>query len=168
MPLRKTLSLVGPMACAISLAAGYAFMMQWGGIVASLLALPAWLFAHRRPAVLPPSISLIFSVGIAVIGLLVGAAPSMMILGAALALASWDLILLDHSLTGSSSSSAATVALFEKRHFQYLVLALGPGLLVAVTGRLLQFQVPFGIMVFLAIVALFGLDRVFRVLIDEK
>lgn len=168
MSLRKSFSLVAPIACMACLAVGYTMTGEWVGLVVSLVAWPVWLVAWRRPSDMPPSIPFVFSVGIAAGGLLAGAAPLMMILGAVLALASWDLVQLDHSLTGSSSSSAATMALFEKRHFQYLALALVSGLLMAVTGRLIHFRVPFGIVVILAIITLFGLDRIVRTLIGER
>jgi hypothetical protein len=168
MSLRKILSLVGPMAWAACLAMGYAMVEQWIALVVIELVLPAWLLARIRPATMSPSIPLVVSVGIAAAGLFAGAAPVLMIFGATLALASWDLVLLDHSLAGCSNSSAATLSLFEHRHLQSLTLALGLGLLVAVIGRTLHLQIPFGGMICLALLALFSLDRILRALIDSR
>lgn len=168
MSLLKSLSLVGPAACSACLALGYALIEQWSGLVVVSLSFVSWLLARQKPDTMSPSAPLVFSVAMAAGGLLVGAAPLLMILAAALALASWDVVLLHHTLADSSSSSTATISLFQRRHFQYLALALGPSLLLAFAGRSLHFQVPFGIMVFLAIVVLFGLDRILRTLIDVR
>lgn len=162
MSLRTAFSLVVPIACTTCLAVGYIMIGQWSGFMLALLALLAWLVARHKPETMPPSFALVFSTGIAAGGVLAGAAPLTMILGTVLALASWDLVLLYHSLSGSSSSSAGTLTLFEKAHLRYLALALGSSLLVVVTGRLLHFQIPFAVMVLLAIIAVFSLDRILR------
>jgi hypothetical protein len=88
-----------------------------------------------------------------------------MILSATFALASWDQVLLDHTLT-DRSSSAKTIALLENRHNQGLALALGLGLLIDVAGRMIHLQIPLGVMIILVILVLFSLDRIWRALID--
>jgi hypothetical protein len=114
----------------------------------------------------PPSVALAASVSIGAAGLLTGAPSFLMILGVALALASWDLVLWDQILTDNSISSTQTMALLEARHYQSLALALVPGLLIALAGPLIHVQLPFMGLVLLVILALFSLDRVWRTLKD--
>jgi hypothetical protein len=166
MPLRRILSFVCPVTCVACLAVGYASNRQGIALVIALLILPVWLLARKRPSSMPPSVALVISVSIATVGLFAGVSSFLMILSATLALASWDLVLLDQTLTGSSVSSAKAITLFENRRYQSLALALGPGLLIAVTGQMIHLQIPFIGLVLLVILALFSLDRVWRALRD--
>ena len=154
MPLQKILSLVSPMACAACLAVGYAMAGQWVALVAVLIAFLAWLAARQRRSTWLSLAALVISISLAAAGLFAGVSPTLMILSATLALASWDLVLLDHTLAGNSS--AQMVTLLEKKHYPSLVLALGLGLLAAVTGRMIRVQIPLGGMILLAILVLFG------------
>ena len=164
MPLRRILSLVCPMICAACLAAGYAANGGWIAIAASASTGLMWLLAYKRPASLPPSGALVISVVWGAVGLLADATPILMILSTTLALVGWDLMLLDHTLTGCANSSAQTISLFENRHYQSLALALGPGLLIVIAGRMIHIEIPLGGLIVLTILALFGLDRIWRAL----
>ena len=164
MPLRRILSLVCSMICAACLAAGYAANGGWIAVAASASTGLMWLLAYKRPASLPPSAALVVSVTWGAVGLLANATPILMILSTTLALAGWNLMLLDHTLTGCTNASAETISLFENRHYQSLALALGPGLLIVIAGRMIQFEIPFGGLIILAILALFSLDRIWRTL----
>jgi hypothetical protein len=164
MPLRRILSLACPMICAACLVAGYAANGGWIAVAAGVSTGLIWLLSYKRPASLPPSVALVISVVWGAVGLLVDAAPFLMILGTTLALASWDLMLLDHTLTSCANSSAQTIRLFENRHYQSLALALGPGLLIVIAGRMIQFEIPLGGMIVLVILAMFSLDRIWRTL----
>ena len=163
---RKILSLVCPIAYAVCLAVAYAQAGQWTSLAIVLLTFPAWLLARKQPSIELSSTVLLISVGLAAAGLFAGASPFLMMLSATFALASWDLVLLDHTLTDNANSSAKTIALFENRHYQNLALALGLSLLIAVAGQLIRLQIPLGGMILLVILALFGLDRVWRALAD--
>lgn len=164
MPLRKLLSLVFPTACVSCLAVGYAMAGQLAALAVVSIAFLAWLRARQHLSNWLFSAALMVTVSLAAAGLLVGAPPLLMILGATLALASWDLVRFDH--TPASDSSATAITGLEKKHFESLALALGPSLLVAATGRMFRFQIPFGVMILLAIFAFFCLDRVWRMLTD--
>ena len=164
MPLRRILSFVCPVSCAACLAIGFALNGQGITLVIALLSLPIWLLARKRPATVPPSVALIVSVGVAAAGLFARASSVLMILSATLALASWDLVLLDHALADNPISSTQTIALFQNRHYQSLALALGLGLMIALIGPMIHFQTPFVIMILLVILTLFSLDRVWRIL----
>jgi len=164
MSVRRSLIFLCPVISAACLATGYAMTGQGVAVVIALLTLPLWLLARQRPATVPPSVALAASVSIGATGLLTGAPSFLMILGATLALASWDLVLWDQTLTDNSISSAQTLALFETKHYQSLALALAPGLLIAIAGPLIHVQLPFMGLVLLVILALFSLDRVWRTL----
>ena len=164
MPLRRILSLVCPILCVACLAAGYATNGDWIAVAAGASTGLIWLLVYKRPASWPPSVALVISVIWGAAGLLVDATPFPMILGTTFALAGWDLMWLDHTLTGSANSSAQTISLFEHRHYQSLALALGPGLLIVIAGRMIQFEIPLGGMIILAILAMFSLDRIWRTL----
>jgi hypothetical protein len=163
MPLRKILRLVFPIVCLASLGLGYATTRSWIALVVLIITMLAWLFAIKWPDGFLSFSALVLSVGLAAAGLLTGATPLLMMLGAALALASWDLVLWNR--ISANHSPTPSLTLFESRHYQSLALALGLGLLAAVGGRLLRFQIPFGWMVILVILALFSLERIWRTLI---
>ncbi len=164
MPLRRILSLACPMICAACLAAGYAANGGWIAVVAGASTGLMWLLVYKRPASWPPSVALVVAVIWGAVGLLVDATPVLMIINTTLALAGWDLMLLDHTLTSCTNSSAETISLFERRHYQGLALALGLGLLIVIAGRMIQFEIPLGGLIILAILAMFSLDRIWRTL----
>jgi len=155
MALRRLLKLACPTACAVCLAAGYSLARQWLGLGLVVLVWLAWLFAANEP----PSIKLIASVGLAAAGLSAGASPLWMLPGAALALASWDLAHWEKSLGGGLPAEAERR--LERKHYACLALAVGPALLAAVAGQFIRFQIPFGVLVAVALLALLGLDRIY-------
>ncbi len=163
MPFRKILRLVFSILCVTSLGLGYATTRTWIAIFVVVLTLLAWLSAIQWPVGLLAYLALVVSVGLAAAGVLTGATPLWMLLGAALALASWDMVLWNR--TSADNSLTLSLTLFESKHYQSLALALGPGLLAVVAGRLLHFQIPFGWMVVVVILALFSLERIWRTLI---
>jgi hypothetical protein len=163
MPVRKIIRLACPMISVICLGAGFATTKAWIAALVMVFSLLAWLFTIKWPFGFPPSWALVFSVSLAVTGLLTGAIHLLMLLGAALALAGWDVVLWDRSLTNHSPSTSLT--LIERKHYQSLALAIGLGLLAIVAGRLVRFQIPFGWMVVLAILTLFSLERIRHTLV---
>ena len=84
--------------------------------------------------------------------------PLLMICGSGFALAAWDLIFLDDTL-GTNSFGEQTRQ-YENKHLQALALALGCGLIVAFVGRLLNFQIPFIVMMLFVALVIFGLERI--------
>jgi hypothetical protein len=127
-----------------------------------VFALLAWLFAIKWPFGFLSSLALVFSVSLAAAGLLTGATPLLMMLGAALALAGWDVVLWNRDLASNSTSTPLT--LIESKHYQSLAVALGLGLLAAIAGRMFRIQIPFGGMFLLVILAFIGLERVWHTL----
>jgi hypothetical protein len=164
MLLQKTIRLACPFMCTLCLAAGYA-MYGWGLVALTGASIGlAWWLASYRPATPLPLAALVISMAWSAAGLLAGAPAPLMILSATLALASWDLVLFDHSLSANPISSAATRALFQNRHYRSLAWALGLGLLIVFVGRTIQVQVPLIIIVLLVLLALFSIDRLWRAL----
>jgi hypothetical protein len=154
MALRKLLKLACPIACAVCLAAGYASAGQWVGLALAALVWGAWHFGAQWP----PTLMLIASVTLAAAGLVVGASALWMLPGAALALASWDLAHWDSFL--ADDLPAEVESRLERKHYTCLALALVPALLAAAAGQFIRFQIPFGVLVAVALLALLGLDRI--------
>ena len=163
MPVRKTLRLVCPIISVTCLGVGYATTGLWIAGFVLVFTLMVWLFAIKWSFGFLSSSALVFSVSLAAAGLLTGAMPLLMMLGAALALAGWDVLLWNRSLISNSFSTSLT--LIESKHYQSLAAALGLGLLAVVVGRLFRLQIPFGWMVILVILALFSLERIWHTLI---
>jgi hypothetical protein len=142
----------------LSLAAGYVIAGLWIGAVIAIITGLAWLPSRKYPRSLLPHTCLFASVCLAVVGRLTGSPPLLMICGSGAALAVWDLLFLDDAL--KSSSYGGQTRRHENNHLQSLALALGCGLMVAFVGRLINFQIPFIILMLFVILAVFGLDRV--------
>jgi hypothetical protein len=160
MAFRKTLLLLCLVASAACLAVAYCLVGRRGGACAVILPGVVCLFRSRIPGRwLPPAfLSSMFCA--AAVGLIAGASPHLMLPGAALALAAWDLMILDRLMTGSGSVHAARR--LEMKHARSLFLALGLGLLSAEGGSLLSLRLPFLVMLLLVICVVYSLSRVFR------
>ena len=140
----------------LCLAAGYGIAGYWVGAAIAVLMAPAWWLAQKYASL--PTVCLSISVGLAVVGTLIGCSPTLMIFGSAAALAAWDFIFLD-SAVGNHSSGEPT-RLYEKRHLQSLLMALGFALLAIVLGRFVNIQLPFIVLLLSLAFILFALDRV--------
>ncbi len=164
MLVQRTIRLACPLMCTLCLAAGYA-MYGWGLVALTGASIGlTWWVAIYRPATPLPLAAFVISMVWSAAGLLANAPTLLMILSATFALASWDLVLFEHSLSDNPISSAATRALFQNRHYRSLALALGLGLLIVFVGRTIQVQVPLIIIVLLVFLALFSIDRLWRAL----
>jgi len=158
MVLRKILFITSLVLSTLCLAVGYGIAGRGSGAVIAIITGLAWLLSLKYPGSLLPHICLFVSVGLAVAGRLIGSPALWMICGSTVALAAWDLLLLDDAVKGDSPGGQT--GRYENRHFQSLALALGCGLVGVFVGRLLNFQIPFAILMLFVILAVFGLDRV--------
>ena len=156
MKLPKPQLLIWPTAWALCLAAGYIMIGQWALLVLAGLAWLGWVFTAAGS----PSVMLAAVVGLAAAGACAGAPAALTIAGATLALAGWDALRWESFLM--EDLPAETRARLGRRHLAWLALALVPGLLAALAGRLLQIQIPFGVLVAMAALAFLGLDRVWK------
>jgi hypothetical protein len=158
MILRRILNLLCPIFITLCLIFGFAKIGQGVALTAGLVALGVWLLAYRWPSTWLPSIALVLTVCLAAIGLSFGASALLMLVAATLALANWDLALLNRIPTVSSSTQNFT--LLEKKHYQNLLLALGLAFSAIMMGRMIRVQIPFGVMILLVTLAFFSLTRV--------
>ena len=156
--LRKTFFVIWLIISVLCLVAGYGIAGQWIGAMLAILIGPAWWLARKYPHSPLPLVCLLVSVGFAVAGRLVGSPPFLMIFASAVALAVWDLLLLDSAL--GNNSSVEQTRHYENKHLQSLTLALGSGLLATLLGRFLIIQIPFIVLMLLITFILFALDRV--------
>jgi hypothetical protein len=166
MSLRKTLFLFCLVASTACLAVAYALVGSWQGACAVVLPGLFPLFHRKIPGRWLPPAFLSCMLCAAAVGLFAGASPHLMLPGAALALAAWDLMNLDRVMAGSGSAHSA--GRFEMRHARVLALTLGLGLLLAEGGIVLSVPLPFPVMLLLVILVVFSLSRVFRVLVRES
>lgn len=157
--LQKILLLLSPALSSLCLAIGYQQFGAWAALV-GLFTFLFWLAARRWKTLWMASLGLAAAVTAAVYGLAHGAALIWMLPGAALALASWDLTLLDARL--ANHPPGATLDALIKTHYAVLLPALGLGLLVVALGQLIRFQIPFFFMLVLVALAYFSLNRLLR------
>jgi hypothetical protein len=157
-PPRKIFFIICLVVSMLCLVAGYGIAGQWIGAVIAVITGLAWLPARKYPTSGLPLICLLASVCLAVVGQLSGASSLLMICGSGFALAVWDLASLDNAL-GRDSFGEQTRR-YENKHLQALALALGSGLIVAFVGHLINFRIPFMLMVFFVALVIFGLERI--------
>jgi hypothetical protein len=93
-------------------------------------------------------------------GLLAGHSPYLLIIGSVTALCAWDLALFEKSLAGDQHQVLVNV--LESNHLQSLGLVVLIGLILTSAGLLLRLTVPFGVIVLIVLLALFGLERTKR------
>ena len=164
MPVRRTLSLAGAGLAVVCLVAGFAANSAGLALAAGISTGLMWLLGYKRPASWPPSVALVIAVIWGAAGVLSDAQPGLMILSTMLALAGWDLMLLDQALSGSINSADQTIRLFEQQHYQSLGLALGLGGLIILAGQLIQIEIPLGGMIVLVVIAVVSLERIWHAL----
>jgi len=140
---------------AICLTAGYAAIGQWVLLVLAILSWLAGIFTAGWSALV-----FVVYVGLAAAGIIVGAWPIVMILGATLALAGWDLANWENFV--ASGPRDKSISQYGWKHYANLGLALGSGLLVTIVGRLVNFRLPFGILAGLVVLVFLGVDLVLR------
>ena len=157
MSLRKIFFVICIGISALFLASGFGIAGERILALIAILMAPAWLFARKYADTWLPFICLLISVGLAVVGILIGASSRWMFLGSGFSLAAWDLLLFSAALENNPSGEQNR--LYETKHIQSLVLALGFGLLLLFLGRLFTFRTPFALLILFIILVLFGLDR---------
>ncbi len=137
------------------LATGDALVRQWGLVALAVLAwITGVLAAGWFTAVFIAIVSL------AATGVWAGAWPPLMILGATLALASWDLANWEDFM--ANGLPVETVPRIERGHYASLALALGGGMVIVMIGRLVSFHFPFGFLAIVATLAMVGVDQLWR------
>jgi hypothetical protein len=141
------------------LGAGFGSSGQWWGVGIALVVALGWAFYSKASGVNP--LALLGMVGLAAVGVLVGAPSIWMIPGAAAALAAWDLVDLDSRMLGSKELESTRS--FELLHFRWLRGVLCVGLGIAALGLAINVGIPFIVLMGLIIVDLYGLQRLARI-----
>ncbi len=160
--LRKILRLTSLVAAAACLGFGFAAAGQWAFVAAALVLLAGGILDLRWPSGWLAPVALAASTGLAAIGVFTGTATALMLLGATLSLAAWDLAQLDHAL--ASNPPHEPTGRLERRHYQNLAIVVAAGLLAALASQGIQFQIPFVVMVALVALVLYFLLRMVRML----
>jgi len=106
------------------------------------------------------SLYLLLLVGGAATGALSGLSLAMMIVGAALALISWEL--LEQIICRRRGDVLPSLKDPKWAHFKVLMISVGFGLLLAEGGLLVRFSLPFGIVVLAVFLILFSFSRFYR------
>jgi hypothetical protein len=145
---------------AACLAVGCALGEAWKLALSAGLPLLCGLFALKEKNHTLSTLGLWLSVGIAGVGLLNGADSRLILLGSTLALAAWDLTLFNIGL--EDCTLAGVPGRLESKHYQALATAVGGGLLAAWVGSGVRLSIPFVVMVLLAVLAVWSLDRAMR------
>ena len=151
---------------AACLTAAYAAVGRWQLAAASLLLGLSWFLVWKFAAVDAAPLFLCAAVALCALGILLGCQPWLMICAAAAALAAWDLHLLDSAL--KKFPTPAPYRFYQARHVKWLFLSLGGGLLAALLGQFLSFQLPFWVMLLLAAGFVFLLERVWRMFFKHQ
>ncbi len=160
--LRKILRLLALAAGAACLGFGFAATGQVVFVVTAAIVFAGSVLDLKWPTGWLPPAALAVSIVLAAIGVFTGAMTALMVSAATLALAAWDLALLDHVL--AENPPRQPTARLERRHYQNLAIVVGTGLLAALASQGIQFQIPFVVMVALAALALYFLLRLVRML----
>jgi hypothetical protein len=149
-------------ASVVCLAAAFGTAGLW--VPACLVPLPAvlLLFHRRIRGGWAAPLFLVVMMGAAAAGAMVGASAFLLIPGAALALAAWDLA--DFHRFVRSGRSPQPAAALERRHALSLAKAISVGLLAAVGGASLALRIPFIVMFLLVILDLLCLGLALRAL----
>ena len=143
---------------AVLLSAGYAMIHQWLWMFMALLGASAWLFIRKYSRTWLPGILLIVSTALAAGGKLAGIPPVFAITGAGLALAIWDLSLMDAEIVDAPVDDQTRSA--EMNHLRALGLTAGGSALLISSGHLLHLKIPFFVLVVFILGIIFGLDRI--------
>ena len=152
------------MIAAICLAAGYVWGGYWLIFPAFLAMILFWLVMKRKSFFGAASSLLLVYVFLAAIGVIANLSLSLMVIGCTTALASWDLAHFNHGMGGNPLFEAKES--LEKHHMQSLAVMYGASLLLALISSYINLQFPFGVMVFLVLVAMgcisYGLQYIKR------
>jgi hypothetical protein len=152
------------MIAAACLATGYILGRHWLIVPAFLIMVLFWMITKKRSIFWSASSLLLVYVFLAAIGVIANLSLSLMVVGCTTALASWDLTHFNHGMRGNPLFEAK--GSLEKHHMQSLAVMYGASLLLALISSYINLQFPFGVIVFLVLVAMgctsYGLQYIKR------
>jgi len=140
------------MIAAICLAAGYVWGGYWLIFPAFLAMILFWLVMKRKSFFGTASSLLLVYVFLAVVGVITNLPLPLIVAGSTAALASWDLTIFNHSMSGNRPVELNGP--LGKYHMQSLAVMLVASLLLTLISLYLNLQFSFGITVFLVLAAM--------------
>jgi hypothetical protein len=143
------------MIAAACLGAGYILGGYWLILPACLGTALFWVVMKKRSVFWSASGLLVVYFFLAAIGVTVNLSLPLMMIGCTAALASWDLTRFNQGLVGNPLLE--NKARLEKHHLQSLAMMFGASLSLALISSLFNLRFPFGVIVFLAVIAVGGL-----------
>lgn len=137
------------------LGAGYILNGCWLITPAFLVMVFFWIIMKKRSAFWSASSLLLVYVFLAAIGVAVNLSLPLMVISCITSLASWDLTHFNQSMVGNPLFE--NKAKLEKHHLQSLAIMFGTSLLLELISSYINLQFPFGVIVFLVLMAVGGL-----------
>lgn len=144
----------------VLLSTGFGITGLWPGLLAALGVSLFGLFIQNKFNPWLSTVYLILYVCLAAAGLFTGCEPFLMVNGTIAALGVWDVAQFQRQI--KEDENYDWVKLLERQHYQSLGLALGVGFFLSNTGLVVRVQLPIGITMFLILIALFGLTRLYN------
>lgn len=133
------------------LGGGYMTQGHWMIIPVLLFMMIFWITTGNKPEVWSASALLLIYVVFAAIGVMVNLSISSMIFGCTSALMSWDLSHFRQSMADIPSNESLVP--LEKDHLQSLAVVIFTSLLLTALSSRLSLELPFGAIVFIALLA---------------
>lgn len=154
---------IGSIALAtLTLALGCAASACWGGAVAVVLLGALWLVGWQRGWAWTNSLALVGNVSVAALGIFMGSAPLMLLLGVVATLAAWDLF--SFSMRLRRAPQIMGEAALIKAHLQRLGVVIGAGLILGGLALRARFGLSFGWALGLALLAALSLRYLGRMI----
>jgi hypothetical protein len=140
--------------------AGYAGMGGWIWMIAGMVLAALWLLSRKFETRMIASLALTATVGLAITGIALGCSGWLLIASAAFGLAAWDILMMGTETRDSWDD--CDWQSYRDSHLKTCLLVVVGGLLFALLGRQINFQIPFVVMIGLVITGVFILNRVWR------
>jgi hypothetical protein len=134
---------------------GYLSAGYWQVLVAVVFLAILWVFVRKRSRFWAAAILLLGSAMLAARGMLINISPLLMVIACTAGLVSWDLYLFNGEVSKNSLPHAE--AFLARNHMRALAMAAMAGLLLALAGVFIRFELPFGSLVLLALMVVGGL-----------
>lgn len=148
-----------------SLALGYFSSGYWIGGLSAIAVGAIWYSGWQQDLTWPASLGLIYSIGSAGLGVLLGLSQIWMVVAVVAALSAWDLDYFSRRLRTARRVENASA--LEMRHLFRLALVDGAAILFAGTALLARVNFSFGIAFLAGLLAIYGLSRLIGYLRQE-
>ncbi len=141
------------------LVSGYFLSKVWIGVIILLAIIPLLWIIRRNQSNRFSTFKLMMCVCIAAYGLLNAVPEFLMIAGVSFALATWELE--DRLPNGMESSIPSYAKTYERLHLLRLGVATAIGLVVAELCLFVKYDLPFSMVLIIAVLVLFSIYRLF-------